>query len=278
VAALMTLPREPTMKFFSTLLALCGALGLLASAHAGVTVTLQGEKDHSTIYVEGNKMRVDSEPASGHKSTMIFDGDQQKMLLIDHEKKAFSEVTPQAVKGVQAQARQRAQEQMAKLSPEQRKQMEQLMTPEQRKQLQDYTSGQAEVKPVDIKWELTGAKQTVAGFPCEGFKELKDGKLNAEGCYIPWSAGAITKADLAPVHKLQEFMTQSGLPVPQHGLANFMKLEEGPGFPGSWERVSESGQKEHKESVSSVKRGSVSSDKFQLPPSYTKTDSFAGMK
>ncbi len=268
------------MRLFSKSLAPCVALGLIASAHAGVIVTLQGEKDHSTVYVEGNKMRVDSEPASGKKSTMIFDGDQQKMLLIDPEKKTYSEITPQAVKGVQAQARQRAQEQMAKLSPEQRKQMEQMMTPEQRKQMQDLISGrsQAEAKQADIKWARTGAKQTVAGFPCEGFKELKDGKVDAEGCYIPWSAGAVTKADLAPVHKLQEFMTQAGLNVPQPGLSNFMRLEEGPGFPGSWERVSDTGQKEHKESVSSVRRGGVSSDKFQLPAGYTKTDSFAGMK
>src|SRR5260370_27104563 len=92
-------PPGSTMKLAFASLATCAALGLITSAHAGVTVTLQGDKDHSVIYVEGNKMRIEGERGDAHHAGLvIYDGDQQKMFVIDQEKKTYNEMTPQSMK------------------------------------------------------------------------------------------------------------------------------------------------------------------------------------
>jgi hypothetical protein len=261
-----------------TLLTNCLALTMAMPAAAGVTVAMQSDKTRSTIFVEGNKMRVETEAGADTPSnTMIYDGDAQKMLILDPEKKTYSELTPQSLKTAQERAKHSMEQAMAKMTPEQRKQMEKMMTPEQRAQMEQFMSGgkepkASEVKEPDVKWERTGTKETVAGFPCEGFKEMKSGKLDAQGCYIPWGAGAITKDDLAPVLKIREFMTQAEMNMPAADVGGFTRLEKGPGFPGRWQKVAASGEKESAQSVTNVKRGTISPDKFRLPDGYKKVD------
>jgi len=163
------------------------------------------------------------------------------------------------------------------MTPEQRKQLDEMMAkmpPEQRQRMGTGTGQPPAKQKEQIKWERTGTKQTVAGYSCEGFREIKDGKVDAEGCYIPWSAGAITKADLAPLKKMEQFMDESGAKSPDRRLSTFARLEEGPGFPGMW-RPADSDSKVQ-QTVTNIKRGSVSSDKFQVPAGYTKTDAFRG--
>lgn len=265
------------MKSTQVLRAASVLLGLALPAAAGVVVTVHGDdkNDQSTIYIEGNKMRIES--ARGKESLMIYDGDQQKMYVVDPEKKTYSEITPQAIRSATDRVQKQLEDAKAKMTPEQRKQLDEMMskmTPEQR-QMMGKASGQqaAKEKPADIKWERTGGKETVAGYPCEGFREIKDGKLDAEGCYIPWGAGAITKADLAPFKKMEEFMSQSGTKPPDKRLSSFARLENGPGFPGVW-RPADSESKA-KQTVTSIKRGGISSDRFQVPAGYAKTDAFA---
>jgi hypothetical protein len=264
------------------MLAPCAVLSLITSAQAGVTVGLQQDNKNAVIYLEGNKMRVEGDPGDAHNTGLvIYDGDQQKVFLVDQEKKTYQEVTPQSVRAMVDKTK-TVDQHMANMSPEQRKQMEQMMSklsPEQRKTVDGMMGKKSEQpKEPDLKWEPTGAHQTVAGFSCEGYKELKDGKVDAEGCYIPWSAGAITKADLAPLMRMKDFIKQAGYNFPQQGIGAFAKLEQGPGFPGTRVRISASGEREGKESVTSIKRGSISADKFQLPTGYSKTDDLGAMR
>jgi hypothetical protein len=266
------------MRKVTALFAQIGFWGLATPALAGVTVTMQG-KERSVVYLEGNKMRVESDKkGQPQEGFMIYDGDKQKMIILDPAKKTYSEMTPESIKAMTSAMTARMEEAKAKMSPEQRKQMDEMMakmSPEQRKQMQGAmggTSARAEQKPKEqIKWERTGAKQTVAGFPCEGFKELKGGKPDAEGCYIPWSAGAITKSDLAPMHKMEEFLSQSGMDASDRKFTTFSQLDQMPGFPGVWVPTSSDGPME-KQTVTDIKRGSIPADKFQLPAGYTKTD------
>ena len=270
------------MRLVLVTLAPWAALSLITSAHAGVTVALQRDNKNSVIYLEGNKMRVEGGRVdASNASLVIYDGDQQKVFLINQEKKTYQELTPQSFRAMFDKAK-KIDEHMANMSPEQRKQLEQMMSklsPEQRKTMEGMMGKKSEPsKEPDVKWERTSARQTVAGFPCEGFKELKDGKVEAEGCYIPWSAGAITKADLAPLVKMQDFIKQAGSNFPQQGIGAFTKLEQGPGFPGTQVRISASGEREGTESVTSIKRGTISADKFQLPAGYTKSDDLGAMR
>ncbi len=267
------------MKTPQALLAPWVVFGLSLPAAAGVTVTVHGDDkdEQSLISIEGNKMRIESNKAAGRKeSLMIYDGDQQKMLIVDPDKKTYSEITPQAIHALTDRMQKQMEEAKAKMTPEQRKQFDEMMSkmsPEQRQQMMGKAAAQPPAKEKEqLKWERTGTRQTVAGYNCEGFREIKDGKVDAEGCYIPWSAGAITKADLAPFKKMEEFMGQSGTKAPDRRLSSFARLEEGPGFPVEW-RPADSDSKA-KQTVTSIKRGTVSSDKFQAPAGYTKTDAF----
>jgi len=268
------------MRKSTAVIAQIGFLGLAAPALAGVTVTLQGGTDHSVLYLEGNKMRVESDKGRSPGGLVIYDGDQQKMLILDPAKKTYSEMTPEGFKAMTKSMTARLEEAKAKMTPEQRKQMDDMMakmSPEQRKQLEGAMGGSGsppaeKPKAPQLKWERTGTKQTVAGYPCEGFKEIKDGKPDAEGCYIPWNAGAVSKSDLGPMRKMDEFISQSGLTAPsQRGLTTFTQLDQMPGFPGIWIRTS-SGEAKEEQRVTDIKRGSIPADKFQLPSGYTKED------
>lgn len=260
-------------------------LGMTASsAVAGVILTAKGGQrkgnEESTLYFEGNKMRIEG-VGSDQESILIYDGDSQKMIAIEPKKKTFTEMTPESLKAVTSDAQKKMQESMSKMSPEQRKQMDAAMAqmdPEQRKRMQEMMSGRtpsqdpkSEAAGPPAKWERTGSTQTVAGYPCEGFKQVKKDKVKATGCYIPWNAGALTKADIAPLTKMQEFMAQAGWAgMTRHGVLE--ELRTAPGFPGIWENVGDDGKSYDIQTVTSIKRGSVSADKFRPPAGFSKVD------
>src|SRR5258707_1653985 len=259
-------------------------LGMTASsAVAGVILTAKGGQrkgqEESTLYFEGNKMRIEG-TGSDQESILIYDGDSQKMIAIEPKKKTFTEMTPESLKAATSDAHKKMQESMSKMSPEQRKQMDAAMAqmdPEQRKRMQEMMSGKmpsqdpkSDAEP-PAKWERTGANQTVAGYACEGFKQVKKGKVKATGCYIPWSAGALTKADIAPLTKMQEFMAQAGWTgMTRHGVLE--ELRNAPGFPGIWENVADDGHSYDNQTVTSIKLASVSADKIRQPVGFSKID------
>lgn len=265
--------------------AICATVLITSTAAlAGVTLKMEGNRSQ-TIYLQGNKMRIEIGGKPGQESVVIFDGDAQQLITINPADKTYSVMTRDNL----SEMSKKRDEAMAKISPEQRKQMEEAlakMPPEQRKQMEQMMSGSGAARSSkedkkksedNVKWEQTGEKQTVAGYRCEGFKELRDGKVEGQGCYIPWSAGAMNKDDLAPFIKLQEFFAQSGIGARELSDQTFTRIAKGPGFPGSWTHVSESGQAERKETLNSVQRGNVSANKFTPPPGYTKTEQ-PGMK
>lgn len=277
------------MKFRWALLGIFSTAVMGTSAVAGVTVTVQDSKDKkdkkerpTVLYLDGNKMRI--ETAEQKDTAIIYDGDAQKMLVIEPDQKQYGEMTPQALKASMDEASKKMQEQMTKITPEQRKQMDEAlskMDPESRKRIEAMMAGKggsppasakSEAKKPDVKWEQTGTQQTVAGYRCKGFKEIRDGKAQAQGCFIAWDAGAVTKADLAPMVKMQEFWSQVGWGPGSTGRFGWTELQQMPGFPGVWSTLGANGEVENEHVVSSVKRGSVSGDKFQPPAGFKKVE------
>jgi len=263
-------------------IAVCFALTTGEAAFGGVTLTINSDettKRQTTMFIEGNKIRIESGSGEG-SSIAIFDGDAQKLISIDPTKKTYSEMTQETMKSMQVEAKRQMEQAMAKMTPEQKKQMEQAMAqmdPQQRKQMEKMMSGQGseaksnpeKKKPPQISWEPAAGNQTVAGYPCRGFKVMVDGKLSGTGCYIAWGAGAIAKSDLVPLEKMSEFFGgiaggRARGSIGQH-LAQLDKL---PGFPGMWEDASSGGKSKGKQTLTSIKRGSISADKFQPPAGY----------
>jgi len=87
---------------------------------------------------------------------------------------------------------------------------------------------------------------------------------------------AITKADMAPFKKMEQFIEQAGIKSPDRRLTTFARLEDGPGFPVVWKPADS--ESKAKQTVTSIKRGTVASEKFQVPAGYNKTDAFGGTK
>ncbi len=251
------------------------------AAFAGVTLKMEGDFQH-VLYLQGNKMRFEQTAKSVPGETVfIFDGDAMQLITIDPAEKTYSVMTRDTLKEMQKMR----DEAMAKLKPAQRKEMEEAMAkmpPEQRKQLEQMMTGgsakstqENKKKAENIKWEPTGQKQTVAGFRCDGFKELREGKLHARGCFIPWSAGGITKSDMAPLANLQDFFAEFGLT--EFSRQAIIAYEKLPGFPGKWTPASEGGEAQVEETLTSLQRGNVSADKFAIPAGYKKTDPLQAM-
>jgi hypothetical protein len=262
------------------ILATCAAAITSTAAFAGVTLKMEGDFQH-VLYLQGNKMRFESTAQSVPGETVvIFDGDAMQLIMISPPEKTYSVMTRETIKEMNKQR----DEAMAKLTPEQRKQMEEMMAkmpPEQRKQMEQMMSGggaksttENRKKAANLKWEPTGQKETVAGFRCDGFKELREGKLHARGCFIPWSAGAMTKGDMAPFAKLEDMFAEFGLGAfSGQALIGYEKL---PGFPGKWTPVSGGGEGQPGHTLSSLQRGNLSADKFAIPAGYKKTDPMQG--
>ena len=129
---------------------------------------------------------------------------------------------------------------------------------------------QAATKPAKLQFEKTGQQKTVAGFSCEGFRQLNEGKVVAQGCFIPWSSGAVAKADLGSLTKMRAFIQEGGLGMLEG--SPFAQLGEMPGIPGDWSRIQKDGTVSYKMTLTSIKRGSISADQFKPPAGYTEEE------
>ena len=248
------------------------ALALLSPCAAFASATLitrSGEKE-STILLDGNRMRI-ADPADVNR-VVIYDGDAQKMTGIDKAKKTYMEITPEKIKKLFEQM----QSSVSKMSPEQRARMDAAMAkmdPETRARMDAMMSGKPRAKadaPAAApkpRFEKTGETETVAGYRCEGFRQMLGDKLKAKGCIIPWSAGAISRQDIGAMEKLVEFLREMGLP--ELPVAYFSEM---PGYPGRWASIGRDGKEERPTSLVSVKRGSLPADAFKVPAGYTETD------
>jgi hypothetical protein len=228
---------------------------LASPAQAGLVVSMQESDGQSTLQVEGKKLRM--EKGGAHSHVVIFDGDASKFLQMNPQARTYSEMTRADGQAIAA----RLQEAMARMPPEQRERMEAML-------------GKATPARHQVKYEATGAHETVAGFGCDGYRKLRDGKLAEEGCFIPWSSGAVSKKDLAGLFELGKFMDEmlAGVPGARGGVTDqiYGELERAPGFPAVVAHVDPSGARGKEQRLLSLKRISVSSDQFAVPAGYSK--------
>ena len=238
-----------------------------AAAYAGVSATIAEKQRTNTLFVEGNRLRIEE-----GKRILIFDGDAKQLITIDPAKHTYGVSTEADMKALGARYRPQMEaaeaqmrKQMEKMPPEQRKQMEEML---RRSGLQ---SGQStEPAKVETRYEPTGAKRTVAGHSCQMYRVVEN-ESPEEQCLLPWSAGVIKKDDLEVFNSFGRFMSQvyvgMGREVPKEVREGMLgDLARAPGAPllrlRDGEVVSE---------VKKLERGTISADKFAVPAGYTKT-------
>jgi hypothetical protein len=236
-------------------------------AQAGVTIeTQRGPDGAATMYVEGNRMRMDGGDKTGTTTSVIMDGPSKKMIVIEDKKKVYTEIGQEDMKRMRAQVdamRAQMEERMKTMPPEQRKQMEGMMA--------GLNAGKPG-KPVVLKFEKLGQKKSVNGFSCDMYRVLRDGTAAEEDCLAPWGPKSIQKSDLAGLLKFAQEMAKSFGGAGAKDQLQFDQLDSYPGFPISRVPLSPTGERGVEEQVKSIKRGAIPATRFDIPAGYTKKD------
>jgi hypothetical protein len=255
-------------------------IGLPLRAEAGVA--LQGKSGQKgrpiAMDLEGKRLRTDA--SDGHERTMVFDGEAQRMLLIDSGKKTYrvmDETTARA-------AADKLGQELAKLPPE------------AREKLKAALASRKEGAPAapHHRWSLeaTGGSGTAAGRSCRYYRVLKDGKPDegsrghGEVCLIPWG-GDLRREDFAAWAALGVFSEKlasamaGGLTGGATGGAGRSAqtgrlfgawFGEAPGLPGLSAHLDGSGQRVEDWELTSIERRAFPADHFAAPPGYRRVD------
>jgi len=251
-----------------------------ALANAAATLVVQtGKQAPSTIYADGDRLRMEMSPDSGPAgpahgpgaaaraaSVVIIDAVGRKMVMVNDRDKTFTEITEDDVKRMKVQMEaMRAQmaERTKNMTPEQRAQMESMMGPRAAQMMNGNT------KPAVWKFEPLGQKKTVNGFACEMYRVLLDGAAHEEDCISPWSAHLVDRAAFAGLEKFGESMNENLGAGPGLGMPLFHQY---PGLPISRVILLADGSPGEESQVKSIGHGAVPAAKFAPPPGYTKKD------
>lgn len=248
--------------------AIVGALFLLtstavpASASAGVVIQLEQPGGVTTLTAQGKKLRIERQGPQAH--VVIFDGDKQEMYELDPAKHTYAVITQADAKDLAAQI----DAMLAKLPPEQRAKAEAAM-----KDRRAQAEGLA-----DIKYEPTGKRDVVAGYPCDQYRVVRGNGHNEEACFIPWGPKTVTKQDLGALVDFAKFMDRfmsaaTGVRQGGSGINVADQIDRAPGFPGIVERQTGDEKKPmDTERLLSLAHTTVGPNEFAVPAGYSKVE------
>lgn len=228
-------------------------------ARAGMVATIADKSGLTTLATEGNKLRI--ERGGEQQQVMVWDGDAQKLYQLDPRNRTYAEMTDDDARRIAGQL----QQALAKLPPEERARIEE--------GLKRNTGASRR----DATYEPTGARQTVAGFACQEYRVLREGKLQEEGCFIPWGTGAVTKQDLVPLVSFGKFMERflthayGGAAAAGGGLRIAEELDRAPGFPALVKHMDPEGKPAGEERLTRLERTTLPAAQFAVPSGYQKT-------
>jgi hypothetical protein len=238
------------------------AVSLLASllatprAEAGYVVEMTHQEGRtSTFHLEGNRWRIDnSAPKAGKPGKaeiIIYDGATRTMYFADPGTKTFKSVDQAQVEANLAAGQARMKEAMARMTPEQRKRVEEAM------------KGQAGAFDLpEINYEKTGRTGSAAGYRCTFYRESMKGDPElAEVCIASFEDTGVRKED---------FKVLMDMPGAKASNRTSTMWTKSPGVPLIRERRGPDGKMHEDLRVTSLKRTSVPADTFRVPAGYAK--------
>ena len=246
---------------------LCSAamLGLLAARAASADIEMTFENTHGGASETGTtSMSTDSVRVETGKNIVIFQGSQNKMLVLDKDKHTYFDASVFVNGGgMQAMMAQR----LAGLPEAQRKQVEAAMA-----QHGGMGGAGAAAPPEAPPSYEKGGSQTVGAFTCTLYHKTRNGTHYADSCIAPISALGLTDADLAAFKALGERMRSMAGPhrtsTPGMELESQTQAIGFPGFPVQ-ETMYRDGQVSGVYTLKSIQHATLSADIFQIPPGYT---------
>lgn len=176
-----------------------------------------------TIYLEGNKARF--EQAQG--MVMLFDATTpDTVTMLNAQQKQYLVMSP-AIMAQQQQAIQaRMEQEQAKLTPEQRQQMEQAM------QRQPGQVGELR-QPKPTVFQLAGGQKQVNGIPCQAATATRDGKVVRELCIATGAELKLPPQEYATLQALLKLFNSLSNASRSPGASDLSPLATGdiPGIP-----------------------------------------------
>jgi hypothetical protein len=261
-------------------------LGWCGSALAGVVVTstqtdLDTKKvNPTTAYIDTDRMKIVTPD-----NTIIFRGDQNRVWVIEAQKRTYVEMTPETMQqmagqmaGANAQmaaAMAQMQAEMAKLPPEQRAQMEAMMAG--RGGLAGLAGGRGGPPAApQISFTRAGGSKTVAGWSCDQYRKTVNGRQEEDVCIARIAATGFTQADFQVFERFSNFMSamtsQPG--TPKSDFMNWNEMNKAIGFQGvPLDTVMYSGGRPNmQQTVNKAERAAIPASTYELPSGLAKQD------
>ena len=236
----------------------------VASAQNGVlivqkTSTGSGQMTNQ-MQITKNRMRAEMADGSGSQRALVFDGARQVMLIIDSERKKYSEITKEDMDRLASQV----QDMMAKVPPEMRAKVEAMMK----------GRGMGAAAPGRTEYRRAGTDKT-AKWTCDKYDGYQNGQKTSEICTVEPSVLGLSAADFAVTQQFMEFFEKL---IPQGGGQVFglgqVQTQGFSGFPVK--SSSTSGGRTTTTEVTDVSRQTFQDSLFAAPAGFQK-ESFPGV-
>jgi hypothetical protein len=255
-----------TLRRFTVLATALCAL----AAHAGLKLAYEmkrnGKTTAMTWQMEGKNLRMDGtkEGDAEARGAYIADGDGKRVMIVDYEKKEYAEITEEQMKALRAKmdvAMTQMKAQMAKLPPEQRAQMEKMMS--------QYMKGGAPRAMPEEKYVRASGSKKIAGYDCDLYKVEIEGKHAADACLISWADLKVDGAQLRQqLEAMQDFWGMGGTAA--RPAINPKAWGMDVGLPAWRKTLKDGGESVTETTLTSISQGAVPKDAFAPPAGFTR--------
>jgi hypothetical protein len=246
------------------------------AAQAGVYIETQ-ESSKATdrpgqmqrMYVQDGAARIEQGNGKDSAEYVIFRNDT--LYVIDPAKKRYTELDRETIRtigGAVNSAMEQMREELAKLSPEQRAMVEQMMGSKANAMMAG--SGP---KPV-VAAKDTGQSDTVDGRKCADWEITRDGKRSETLCVVPFSS-VPGKEDLLDLAKRMRSLVEelTGALAEFGGSVNDLELMDAvQGFPVRIREYDENDALQNEVLLKSWREEEFPAARFEIPAGYEKHD------
>jgi hypothetical protein len=253
--------------------------GVSLGTQAGIVIeyvnrnaTTGKEEPLQTMWIQSGLARMESNAARMGTVATIFKN--ESMYVIDDGTKSYRVMDKASIDqmaGTLNDAMAKMREQMAKMPPEQRAMMEQMM----KQQGVGGMMNSGPQKPVTYDAQAAGGTETVNGKSCKLWNVTRDGALTQQLCVVPVSAmpGAqevleLSKKMAAMFEKFGQQMRDQMPEIQQSGAA-LAKID---GYPIMTRTYREGVLQPEQFVVKSWKQQAIDAGKFEIPAGYKKQE------
>lgn len=234
-----------------------------------------------TMYLDGERVRIEGTSVTKDgemEGTVLFRAQPESFVFLDSENKSYTEMTREDAKrigGALDSARKQMQAQLAKMSPEQRKLVEQAMAGMGGDMLMKAPPPKQAIEPA--KAVANGTTDKVADRACKGFDVTRGGKKIAEACVASWGDLGVSQKDVDGLRKMTAFQQQMLAEVNFEGLQAapgaeaFEVIDQLQGFPLRV-KTGLGGKRPMAMRVVKIERKDVDPKLFTVPQGWTKKD------